>query len=88
MKKNSTKKQKKGAFHESLERITNKRILSLPILDSEGYIRLLDDTQTTGKYLIFNGRFNSTHYAKSDQAAERFFNNQVKLMKKNEDIPA
>lgn len=76
--KRKPKKKHRGAFHKNLETMTRPRIESMPILDSEKYIRLLQDL-STGFYVVFNGRFNQSHYAKSYQAAERFFNYQVAL---------
>lgn len=68
-----SKKKHQGAFHKNLEQMTNKRILEMQILDSEKHIRLLQDPDT-GFYVVFNGRYNSSHYAKSYQAAERHYN--------------
>jgi hypothetical protein len=71
MKKKQPKKYQ-GAFHKNLETMTNKRILEMRILDSEKHIRLLQDAES-GFYVVFNGRFNQTHYAKSYQKAEKHF---------------
>lgn len=76
MKRNSKKRQ--GAFYKNLKSMTKSRIERMPILDSEKFIRLLQDP-LTGFYIVFNGRFNQTHYAKSFQMAERKFNNLVKI---------
>ena len=69
--KNSIKKYK-GAFHANLDIITNKRIESMTILDSENYIRFLQDPKT-GFYVVFDGRLNSSYYARSYSAAEKKF---------------
>lgn len=78
MRQNRKKKQQ-GAFHKNLEIMTKKRIESLPILDSDKHIRLLDDTEATGCYIVFNGRFNRPHYARSYQAAEKHFQYLVSI---------
>ena len=77
MKTTPTKKQQ-GAFQKNLEIITNKRIESMSILDSEKHIRLLQDFET-GFYVVFNGRLNQSFYAKSYQMAEKRFNHLIAL---------
>ena len=76
MRRNSKKQQ--GAFHKNLEIITKRRIESMPILDSEKHIRFLQDP-STGFYIVFDGRFNQSYYAKSYQAAEAKFKYLVSL---------
>ncbi len=71
MRQNRKKKQQ-GAFHKNLEIMTQARIESMPILDSEKHIQFLQDPES-GFYVVFNGRFNQTHYAKSYQMAEKHF---------------
>jgi len=79
MKKRKSKNTKKSAFHANMEIMTKARIESMPILDSEKHIRLLDDTDVTGCYVTFNGRFNESFYARSYQAAERRFRYLVSI---------
>jgi len=74
----STKRKQRGAFHQNLEKMTLQQIESMSILDSEKHIRFLQDPET-GFYVVFNGRFNQTHYSTSYQAAERFFNKLVSI---------
>jgi len=74
----STKRKQRGAFHQNLEKMTLQQIESMSILDSEKKIRFLQDPET-GFYVVFNGRFNQTHYSASYQAAERFFNKLVSI---------
>ncbi len=79
--KNQNSKKSKGAFHSNIESMTKKRIESMIILDSDPdrhSIRLLQDA-STGFYVVFNGRYNQSHYAKSYQMAERYFNHLVAL---------
>jgi len=64
--------QSKLTFQTNLESMSNKRIESMTILDSENYIRFLQDPKT-GFYVVFDGRFNSSFYARSYKAAERKF---------------
>ena len=70
------KKRQQAALYKNLEVITNKCIEAMSILDSQGFIRFLQDYET-GYYVVFNGRLNQTFYAKSYQRAEKFFNNMV-----------
>ncbi len=74
--KNRNKQQ--GAFQKNLEIMTLSRIESMTILDSEKFIRFLQDFET-GFYVIFNGRLNQTHYAKSYQSAEKKYNHLVAI---------
>lgn len=76
MKQNSKKNQ--GAFHRNLEKATKESIDAMSILDSEKHIRFLQDHET-GFYVVFNGRFNQTHYSTSYQGAEKFFNYLVSI---------
>lgn len=73
-----TRKTKKNAFQANMEVMTNKRIESMIILDSQGYIRFLQDP-STGLYVIFNGRLNASHFSKAYQSAERFFKKQISI---------
>lgn len=76
--KKITKKKQRGAFHQNLEKMTLQQIESMSLLDSEKHIRFLQDYET-GFYVVFNGRFNQTHYSTSYQRAERFFNHLVSI---------
>ncbi len=75
MKNHKTKKQQ-GAFHKNLEIMTNNRILAMRVLDSEKYIRLLQDHET-GFFIVFNGRYNASHYTNNYRTAKQYFNHLV-----------
>ena len=73
------RKRKKSAFHKNLEVMTSNRLKQMVVLDSDNKrkgLRLLQDP-TTGLHLVFSGKFNQAFYAKSYQAAERFFLNKL-----------
>lgn len=70
--KKSVNKQNKKDFRNSMEVMTNKRMLSMSIIESEQDIRLLWD-RLTKSYMVFAGRFNASFYAKSYQAAQRYY---------------
>lgn len=73
MKKVNSKKSRKRAFKISFDVITPNRILSMQILDSDEKIRFLYDP-VSRLHVVFNGAINQTHWSKSYQQAERFFN--------------
>lgn len=81
--KNKKLKSKKGAFHKSLEVMTNHRLMNAIVLDSDNKVqgvRLLQDP-STGLYLVFIGKYNQTFFSRSYQAAERQFYKCIELNK-------
>lgn len=76
MKRNS-KKQRKGAFHQNLSRITLEQIESMQVLDSEEHVRFLKDSKTS-MYVVFNGSINQTYFSNSRKAAQQFFEQLIR----------
>jgi len=58
---------------QTLEILTQARMLKMSILESKGYLRLLDDTRISGFYIIFNGKLNASKITSSYQNARREF---------------
>lgn len=71
-----SKKRNKKYSSLNMERMTDKRIMSMSILNSEKKIRLLYEYQTQN-YIVFNGGLNQTFYTQSFQQADRYFNHLV-----------
>ena len=76
--KTTSKKVKKKSTPKNMESMTDKRIMTMSILDSEKKIRFLYDYNTQN-YIVFNGALNQTHFAQSFQKAERYFNHLVDI---------
>lgn len=80
MRKQNSKKSV-GTFQKNLTIMTNQMIASMCILDSDPKkhsIRFLHDPKS-GLYVVFNGRLNASHYAKSYQMAERYYKHLVSI---------
>ncbi|MEM7087344.1 MAG: hypothetical protein AAF489_14245 [Bacteroidota bacterium] len=70
------KSKKLNLFQKRFGTVTFNRLETMTILDSSKHIRLLQD-RLTGYYVVFNGRINQTHYARSYQKAEKYFDRLV-----------
>ncbi len=71
-----TKKKPLKKLDSNPNTMTKDRICSMQILESEKYIRFLFEPRTK-TYFIFNGRLNASHFAKSYQIAQRFYNQLI-----------
>ena len=58
---------------QTLEIFIPSRLLRMPIIASKGFVRLLDDSRISGKYVIFHGKMNASKVTTSYQKALREF---------------
>ena len=70
------RRKTKTILEPSLLVMTNKSLFRMHILDSEGSIRFLRDTQTN-YYVVFNGRLNQAYISKDRIVARREFFRQI-----------